>query len=854
MILKISNYSILCYFFLTLICINNCIAQNPSKKIPFTEAASLLEQKFEVKFSFNSKTAARIHVDTPNISNSLSEILEGYIKQDDITFTIIGKRYITVQFPKKFISFCATFIETQSGKPINAILTGNNKTFVVPKSGVLTIEKISDDEVLQLYVNDLYVRDIVIYEFLNKPTNCPFVFINSNYVNKLPTVTLKSYITKGIDKTNKGAITIQNKDFEILPSLIEPDVLQIAQVIPGIESYDETASNINIRGGASDEVNILWNDIRMYQTGHFFGLISAFNPNLIENVLIYKNGTHPRYSEGVSGVLHMYPTNTISPEIDGGVGINLSSANAFVKIPISNTFALHASGRTSINNGIGNPIYKSFFERTFQNTEITNLNTNATEAVRTTDEDFNFYDISISALWDISPKDHINYHFMTINNALQFTERLFIDDISTATFNEVKQNTLLGGFNYQRDWNSKLSTALHYSASTYTASANKRQIEIITEAFQTNEVKEQTLKFDASYRINDQFSLEAGYQFTDTSIENSQVLPSSSIPTTNNSNLITNGFYLQGIAGFFDDKTLVTLGSRVTSLSTFDTQIEPRITISHKIKKNWNTFLAAEKKHQSILQFTANENQILAIENKQWFIADGNNNPLVKSTQVSLGTDFSKNKWTLSGEGFYKKVDGINTQNLGFRNQLQNTQAIGNYKAYGLELSVGKQIDNLSTWLSYSYTNSSYQFESLSPQEFPANFNVAHALNGIATYTLKNFTFSIGANYHSGLPFTTPISDTAITTDGTLQIQYNTPNNANLKPYFRTNVSGVYEAKLDSTFSARINVALLNIFDTKNELASYFQVEKNPEGTATINRIDQFSLGFTPNVSLQLLF
>ncbi|MGK0386595.1 MAG: hypothetical protein ACI849_001213, partial [Patiriisocius sp.] len=504
-------------------------AQNIPESIPFIEVVSQLEQKFEIKFSYNSKTAKRNKVLKADLNRALSEILNTYTTQDSIVFTRIGKRYITVQFPKKYINFCATFINTQTGKPINPLLTGSNKTYIVTKGGVLNIDNISDDEVLQVYVDDQFVREIVVYETQKTASKCPFIFINTRYINQLATVTLKSYIAKGIEKTNKGAIRIKNSDFEILPNLIEPDVLQIAQVLPGIESYDETASNINIRGGASDEVNILWNDIRMYQTGHFFGLISAFNPNLIDNVLIYKNGTHARYSEGVSGVLHMYPTNTINPEIDGGVGINLSSANAFVKIPISNTFAIHASGRTSINSGIGNPIYKSFFERTFQNTEITNLNTATTEAVRTTDEDFNFYDISISALWDISPKDKLNYHFMTINNTLQFNERLFMDDISSATFNELKQNTLLGGFNYKRDWTSNLSTALHYSASTYVARGDNRQLEIITEASQRNEVKEQTAKFDASYQINKQFTIETGYQYTDTSIEDIQLLETSSI-------------------------------------------------------------------------------------------------------------------------------------------------------------------------------------------------------------------------------------------------------------------------------------------------------------------------------------
>ncbi len=192
---------------------------------------------------------------------------------------------------------------------------------------------------------------------------------------------------------------------------------------------------------------------------------------------------------------------------------------------------------------------------------------------------------------------------------------------------------------------------------------------------------------------------------------------------------------------------------------------------------------------------------------------------------------------------------------MGFRNQLQNTQPIGNYTANGIELSIGKKVKNLSTWLSYTNINSSYEFETLAPQEFRANFNVNHVLKAIATYAIKSFTIAAGANYHSGLPYTTPLNDTAITnTNSTAQIQYNSPNNELLKPYFRTNISAIYNARLDDTFNARINLALLNIFDTKNELSSYYRIETNNEGAAYINRITQFSLGFTPNISVQLLF
>ena len=853
MTLKNNKYSLIYFCFLLFFWTHCCLAQNTEKTIAFEQAISQIETVFDVKFSYNSNTAKRFRVSTPNTNQTLTQTLRIFSDKENINFTPISSRYITVQFPKKMVSFCATFIDTQTAKPVLITAISANKTYTSNSGGVLSIDSIADNQVLELFSQGQFIKQLVIYKAIaNTKGRCPLLFITPENINKLPTITLSGYIAKGIEKTKKGAVTIKNDDFEILPSLTEPDILQIAQVLPGIQSYDETASNINIRAGGSDEVNILWNDIRMYQTGHFFGLISALNPNLIDNVVIYKNGTHPRYSEGVSGVLHIYPTNSIDPQVTGGVGINLASTNAFVKIPITNSFAIVASGRTSINSGVGNPIYTSFFKRTFQNTEVTNPNNTQPEVVRTTDEDFNFFDISISALWNISTKDKLNYHFMTINNGLEFNERLFTGGFSTASFNEIEQNTLLGGFNYQRNWNQKLTTGLHYSNSTYKAKTQNTQLEQASQEFKKNQVTEQALKFDTSYSINDNFSIEAGYQYTSTTIDSTEdTNPIQSSSKTG----ITNGFYAQTTAQLFDDKTTLTLGARATNLSNFEMQIEPRITISHALKKHWNVFLSGEKKHQNVLQFIANENQLLGIQNKQWILADGVQNPLLKSSQASFGTEYTLKSWTLNAEVFYKKVDGINTRNLGFRNQLQNTQAIGNYTSQGLEISVGKKLKNLTSWLSYTYIDSNYEFKTLSPVGFPNNFNVTHCVNAIATYTLKDFTISAGTNYHSGLPYTTTVNQGAIiNTNNGPQIQYNSPNNQTLKHYFRTNISAVYKTPLDDTFNAVVNLSLLNLFDTKNELGRYYQLQTNLQEENYINTITQFSLGFTPNISLQLLF
>jgi hypothetical protein len=49
----------------------------------------------------------------------------------------------------------------------------------------------------------------------------------------------------------------------------------------------------------------------MYHSGHFFGLISAYNPNVTNKVTVSKNGTSAAYSDGVSSTINMSTNDKI---------------------------------------------------------------------------------------------------------------------------------------------------------------------------------------------------------------------------------------------------------------------------------------------------------------------------------------------------------------------------------------------------------------------------------------------------------------------------------------------------------------------------------------------------------------
>src|SRR5690606_9514028 len=246
-----------------------------------------------------------------------------------------------------------------------------------------------------------YVGYLPLLKNTSELTKDCLAFLLTPAVSELETVIVQNIFTKGIDKNVDGSIAISTENFGLLPGQVENDVLQISQALPGVESVDETISNINIRGGMHDENLMLWDDIKIYQSGHFFGLISAINPDITQKVTLYKNGTNVRYGNGVSGVLDMRSGNTVLSGTDGEIGFNLINGNGFLNLPLSGKASIQVAARKSINHLWESPVYKNYSKRIFQDSEITDVENTENIFAINTDEDFSFYDFSTKLLWDL---------------------------------------------------------------------------------------------------------------------------------------------------------------------------------------------------------------------------------------------------------------------------------------------------------------------------------------------------------------------------------------------------------------------------------------------------------------------
>ena len=666
-------------------------------------------------------------------------------------------------------------------------------------------------------------------------------------VQELQEVVVGSYLTSGISRNNNGITSIKPQQFGILPGMIEPDVLQTIQALPGVMSVDETISNINIRGGTHDQNLILWDGIKMYQSGHFFGLISAFNPYLTQHVDVSKNGTSARYGDGVSSVIDMQNANELSHHFKAGVGLNMTHMDGFLVLPLGKKTELQFSTRRSITDWIDTPTYDSYFDRVFQDTDLTNNGRDLNGTI-SKDERFYFYDVSAKLLTNLNKKDRLRFNFLTISNDVHYREQSTINDENTESNSFLKQNSLSGGATYLRTWNSKFNTSLQFYGSKYDLDANNQDVVNNQRLIQENKVLEYAVKLDTDWFINNHFKLSSGYQFFETGISNLEDVNNPRFKSYIKEVVRTHSVYSELKYLSSNLNTNVKVGARANYYEKFDVyKLEPRVSFSQRFLNYFRFELLGELKTQTTSQIIDLQNDFLGIEKRRWILANNESIPIIESKQASAGIHYNQNQLLVSAETYLKHVDNITSRSQGFQNQFQYVKDIGSYEVVGLDVLVNKQFENTSAWLSYSYSKNTYQFDIINNgKAFPNNVDIQHAVTFGATHTLGNLKLAIGVNWHTGKPFTEPNNDDPVIGN---DINYNAPNSSNLKDYFRTDFSATYRLKLSETTNAVAGISLWNLTNQENIINSYYKLEDDE-----VIRIDNTSLGLTPNASLRVSF
>ncbi|MBR4586202.1 MAG: carboxypeptidase-like regulatory domain-containing protein [Bacteroidales bacterium] len=131
----------------------------------------------------------------------------------------------------------------------------------------------------------------------------------------------------------------------------EGDIIKAVLTLPGVKSVGEASSGFNVRGGSTDQNLILFNDGTIYNPTHLFGIFSAFNPDIVSEVELYKSSIPAEFGGRISSVLDVRSREGNANKVVGSLGLGLLTSRLHLEGPLvkgRTTFIL--GGRTTYSN------------------------------------------------------------------------------------------------------------------------------------------------------------------------------------------------------------------------------------------------------------------------------------------------------------------------------------------------------------------------------------------------------------------------------------------------------------------------------------------------------------------------
>ena len=828
---------------------------------PLEVVLNTLQKQFDTRFSYPSKLIENEKVTITIDTTSLLQNLNKIETQTTIVFhEISANNFIlkTAQSQQQF-SICGYIFDSEDKIPITdvSITTLNGtKNYSSQTNGYFeffNLEKTSQIKFQRLGYKTLVIN---VSEFKK---DCKKIYLKNNTIT-LNEVTIQNYLTTGFIKKKDGSINVKPSKTQILPGLIEPDVLKSAQLIPGIQSPDETATGLNIRGGTSDNNLIVFDDIKIYHYDHFFGMLSAFNTNIIEEVKIFKNASPSKYRSHLSGVIDIKTDHKIPNKIKGGVGLNMIYANAFLKIPLTKKLGLQMSARRSFADILETITFDSYSDYVFQNTKITDENAVFDTEQSKKNNTYYFEDYTLSALFKPSVKSDLKFSAFYSNNNLNFKSQF--NEINQFTIDKLAIENLGLNINYTTNWSEKFKSKLSTSYSSY--DFNYRGEELLDAFFsydtvKKNKIDDSNVSLDIEYKFNKNHKIMSGYDFILNDISYtigrlSDVIFDDDFNLESlNSKNITHSLFNE--YRFTNNQFSIHAGLRSTYFSSLKTlYFQPNLNANLSISKNLNIQMSLEKKNQFVSQIVEFETQNFGLENQVWALSNSSEIPVLENKQASVSAIFKKNDWYIDVAAFIKQSKGITSLTKGFNRNVADFST-GKSDTKGLEVLVKKELNNFSTLLSYSLSDNTFQFQDLNNgTNFQGNFDIRHYLTIIQTAKFNNLEFSAGWRFKTPRPFTPALGLIGDNAD-TIQINYGEINSERLDSYNRFDVSSNYSFKVSKTIDGTIALSLLNVFNKSNNISRSHRIILDIDSASfKLRELNKFSIARTLNMSFQLKF
>jgi len=619
-------------------------------------------------------------------------------------------------------------------------------------------------------------------------------------------ITLKKVIVSAekasnVRRTEMGVQKLDIKTIKQVPVVFgEADVLRVITTLPGVKTVGEASTGLNVRGGSADQNLILYNDATIYNTAHFFGMFSAFNPEVVKDVELYKSSIPAKFGGRLSSVVDISSREGNKKDFAGSAGIGLLTSRVNLEGPlVKDKTSFIIGGRTTYANWLLNALPSQYKE---SRASFYDANLNIAHQVNKKNDLY---------LTGYLSQDHFNlnndttYGYGNRNIGLKwkhiYNNRLFhlmsggYDRYQYSIWSQDNPvNAYKLGFNinqlyFRTHFNYFLSSShtLEFGVSTlryklhpgeYTPMGKGSLVKGDTLA--TENALESGIYLSDRYTVTSSLSLEAGVRY---SVFNylgpanvNTYAPGQPLTVDNQT----------GSVSYPSGKFIKTYGGPEYRISSRFV-----LTDNMSIKAGYNT-------QRQYIHMLSNTTAMAPTD--IWKLSDPNIRPQY-GDQVSLGLyhNFKKNTIETSLEVYYKHIkdylDYKSGAQLIMNHHIETDVLETKGKAYGVELLIKKLTGKFNGWFSYTYSRIMLKQDDPNAGElvngghfYPANYDKPHEATLVSNYRITHrVSWSFNATYSTGRPITLPIG--IFQYAGSLRTLYADRNGYRIPDYFRADLS-----------------------------------------------------------------
>lgn len=865
-------------------------------------------------FSYNNKKFASVFVEINTDGMRLGDFLDRICEQiknewyiaENKTIKIVGLGKTPVRsskliYEKTYEGKATSFNFLVSGQ-VTDYLTGEAIPFAsvyIPgtthgihtnQDGYFTLQKIPTDTTT---IAVSYVGYKTGYIFLTP--DHPKTEINvkiepySVELGQVDVTAQKNNILRISDKVSNLQAT--PKKLAELPNLGERDLFRSLQLMPGVSAVNESSSGLYVRGGTPDQNLILFDGFTVYHVDHLYGFYSAFNPNAVKDVQLFKGGFESKYAGRLSSVTEITGKEGNSESISYGGDISLLSTNIYAEIPVGRKFTSLIAFRKSFRGPIYNKIFDKYNTTSQPEAEQLPMGPRRFGSNYMAPVSSYFYDLNTKLSYRPAKNDLISFSLYNgtdnLDNSMKLDMPDFMRDAGrgfSSDNNDLTEYGNLGAsLKWSRRWNSRLYSNTLVSYSNYFSNRDRSISRTMTdtngnvETFKFGTIENNNLR-DFSFHSNFTLDLMANLQFEfgvkltnyDIAYDFSQNDTTVYLDISSDGNLY--GGYLQARINFLKNRLKIVPGIHTTYYGiTQSVYQEPRLSAILSINDKLKLTGAWGQYYQFANRIMRED--ILSGSRDFWILSNGDNIPVGQATHYIAGINYENQKYLFSIEGYFKELNGLSEYTLRFnpgrggpggpggpavpeRGRFDYEQNFYTGKGYarGIEFFAQKLTGNLTGWASYTLASARNQFDVYGTDYFQASNDVTNEFKAVSIYRWKRWSFSGTWIYATGRPYTAPEGGYNITLlDGTEKsfISAGQKNSRRLPDYHRMDLGAnfFFLSKDKRRERGNISISLFNVYNRLNTWYKEYQIADDE-----LISIDRRFLGITPNLSITLKF